>query len=129
MTTEFGFTYESVEQLAADLTRRGLELPLSDDFSRLARPVAFGRLTVPNRLAVQPMEGCDGLADGSPGELTVRRYDRFAAGGAGMIWFEACAVAPEARASSGCTRATRRPSVRWSAARGRSPGGSAAIGR
>ena len=45
------------------------------------------------------MEGCDGTADGSPDELTVRRYDRFAKGGAGMIWFEATAVMKEARAN------------------------------
>ena len=27
------------------------------------------------------MEGCDGTAGGSPDELTLRRYDRFAKGG------------------------------------------------
>ena len=52
-----------------------------------------------NRLAIHPMEGCDGNADGSPGELTFRRYQRFGAGGAKLIWGEACAVVPEGRAN------------------------------
>src|SRR4051794_38993388 len=45
------------------------------------------------------MEGCDGTLDGSPGELTVRRYVRFGAGGAKLLWGEACAVTPEGRAT------------------------------
>jgi len=65
----------------------------------LGKAVGFGRLTVANRLAVQPMEGCDATADGAPTDLTVRRYRRFAAGGAGLIWWEATAVVPEGRAN------------------------------
>ena len=45
------------------------------------------------------MEGCDGEPDGSPGELTFRRYHRFGAGGAKLIWGEAAAVVPEGRAN------------------------------
>lgn len=45
------------------------------------------------------MEGCDGTPDGAPGELTFRRYKRFAAGGAGLLWVEACAVCNEGRAN------------------------------
>ena len=45
------------------------------------------------------MEDCDGNPDGTPGELTLRRYRRFGAGGAKLIWGEACAVVPEARAN------------------------------
>ena len=45
------------------------------------------------------MEGCDGTFDGAPDELTRRRYLRFAAGGAGLIWFEATAIVPEGRAN------------------------------
>jgi len=93
------FAYRSLDELTDDISRRGLDLPASDDVSILAEPVAFGRLTVPNRLAVQPMEGCDASADGAPGELAVRRYKRFAGGGAGLIWFEACAVVGEGRAN------------------------------
>ena len=59
----------------------------------------MGGRTVGNRLAIQPMEGCDAELDGSPGELTFRRYHRFGAGGAKLIWGEACAVVPEGRAN------------------------------
>lgn len=45
------------------------------------------------------MEGCDSERDGSPSELVKRRYNRFASGGAGLIWFEACAVVHEGRAN------------------------------
>ncbi len=55
---------------------------------------------VPNRLACHPMEGCDGLVNGAPSDLTLRRYKRFGAGGgAGLIWFEACAMLKESRAN------------------------------
>ena len=45
------------------------------------------------------MEGCDGTSDGNIGELTERRYMRFAESGAGIIWFEATAVCQEGRAN------------------------------
>jgi NADPH2 dehydrogenase len=45
------------------------------------------------------MEGCDGTLEGAPDELTFRRYRRFGAGGAKLIWGEATAVLPEARAN------------------------------
>jgi NADPH2 dehydrogenase len=66
----------------------------------LARPVRVGPITVGNPLAIQPMEGCDGTPDGSPGELTWRRYERFARGGAKLIWFEATAVREDGRANT-----------------------------
>src|SRR5438132_5896064 len=46
------------------------------------------------------MEGCDGTPDGRPDELTFRRYRRFGAGGAKLIWGEATAVLEEGRANS-----------------------------
>ena len=45
------------------------------------------------------MEGCDGTLDGRPDELTFRRYQRFGAGGAKLIWGEATAVVDEGRAN------------------------------
>jgi NADPH2 dehydrogenase len=66
----------------------------------LARPVRVGALTVGNSIAIQPMEGCDGTLDGRPGELTWRRYERFARGGAKLIWFEATAVREDGRANT-----------------------------
>jgi 2,4-dienoyl-CoA reductase (NADPH2) len=70
-----------------------------EDVSILSEPVKVGKLVIPNSLAVHPMEGCDGDSQGRPGKLTLRRYERFAAGGAGLIWAEATAVVPEGRAN------------------------------
>ncbi len=74
-------------------------LPLSSNLEILKRPLSLSTGTIPNRLAIQPMEGCDGKADGSPDERTVRRYERFAGSGAGLIWFEAVAVQEDGRAN------------------------------
>jgi 2,4-dienoyl-CoA reductase-like NADH-dependent reductase (Old Yellow Enzyme family) len=65
----------------------------------LGRRLSAGSLELPNALSIHPMEGCDAEADGSPSDLTLRRYCRFAAGGAGMLWFEACAVVAEGKAN------------------------------
>jgi 2,4-dienoyl-CoA reductase-like NADH-dependent reductase (Old Yellow Enzyme family) len=65
----------------------------------LAQSVRVGALTVGNSIAIQPMEGCDGTPDGNPDELTWRRYERFARGGAKLIWFEATAVRQDGRAN------------------------------
>lgn len=74
-------------------------IPYADDLSVLSLPFLLGEKTIPNRICYQPMEGCDGTPDGAPDELTIRRYLRFAKGGAGLIWFEATAVVPEGRAN------------------------------
>lgn len=74
-------------------------LPFTEDTSVLAKELCVGAKIIPNRLACQAMEGCDGTLSGEPGELTLRRYGRFARGGAGLIWFEATAVMQEGRAN------------------------------
>ncbi len=74
-------------------------LPHTDDWSVLRTPVTIGTKTAPNRIAYQAMEGCDGTAAGSPDELTIRRYERFASGGPGIVWVEATAVKKEGRAN------------------------------
>lgn len=94
------FKYKTPEALLADAEARGLDLRLSEDLSPLLRPHPLGRRTAGNRMAIQPMEGCDGNLDGTPGELTFRRYERFGAGGAKLIWMEATAVVPEGRANT-----------------------------
>ncbi len=75
------------------------ELPFSENTEILSKPLFINNKTVKNRLACQAMEGCDGNPDGTPGELTLRRYDRFSRGGAGLIWYEATAVMPEGKAN------------------------------
>ena len=57
----------------------------------------IGSHLFPNRVVLQPMEGCDCNEDGSPSELTMEKYRRAAKSGAGLIWFEANAVCPEGR--------------------------------
>ena len=93
------FKYKSAEALAQDARSRGLDIRLSDDLAPLAAPIEVGGRRVGNRLAIQPMEGCDGTLDGAPDELTFRRYRRFGEGGAKLIWGEAAAVVPEGRAN------------------------------
>lgn len=94
------FKFHSLADLWAECQRLHLELRFSDDLTPLFQPVAIGPLRTGNALCVQPMEGCDGTLDGRPGELTYRRYQRFGAGGAKLIWGEATAVLDEARANS-----------------------------
>ena len=66
----------------------------------LARKVTVAGRQVGNSMCIHPMEGCDGELDGTPGELTTRRYVRFAEGGAKLLWFEATAVRPDGRANT-----------------------------
>lgn len=94
------FKYKSPADLAAEARELGHELALADDLSPLFKPVLIGDRTAGNRLLVQPMEGCDGTLDGQPDELTFRRYRRFGAGGAKVIWGEATAVCDEGRANT-----------------------------
>ena len=93
------FRFRTVDELVAGIQDLGVDLPVDAEVTSLTRSVVIGRGRAPNALAVQPMEGCDGTAAGAPGELTVRRYLRFARGGAGLLWFEATAVAQEGRAN------------------------------
>ncbi|MCR4622623.1 MAG: flavin oxidoreductase/NADH oxidase [Clostridiales bacterium] len=94
------FHYKTWNDIELTAGRLGISLPHSDDLAVLNTPLKIGAFTAHNRIALQPMEGTDGTETGSPGELTVRRYLRFAEGGAGLIWFEAVATAPEVRASA-----------------------------
>jgi len=97
--THAPFRLADLDDLRAAIEQLGLDLAVSEDISCLTRPVEVAGHKLPNSMAIQPMEGCDGTSDGSPGELTLRRYQRFGAGGAGLIWFEATAVVPWGRAN------------------------------
>lgn len=74
-----------------------LHIPVAEDTSVLGSPLSAGRMQIPNAIAIQPLEGCDCTRSGAPSELTKLRYERYARGGAGMIWFEACAVSADGR--------------------------------
>ena len=93
------FRFKAAEELKKKAVELGIELPWSDSLDTLFRPAVIDGVEVSNRLIVQPMEGFDSDENGVPGELAFRRYGRYAAGGSGMIWFEACSVVPEGRSN------------------------------
>ena len=77
----------------------GKAIPFAQQCSQLNTPFSVCSRTLRNRIVFQPMEGADSQDNGAPGELTKRRYTRFAESGAGIIWFEAVAVCDEGRAN------------------------------
>ena len=84
--------------LETELARIGAALPVSDALEVLSEPMEVAGRRLANRFVVQPMEGVDAAdADGTPSELTFRRYRRYAAGGSALVWFESVAVLPEGR--------------------------------
>ena len=89
------FRYGNLRELYAACP----QLPKKGDVEILSKPVAGEGFVCKNAIAIQPMEGCDGTTGGAPGEWTMRRYKRFAAGGAGLVWAEAISVVPEGRAN------------------------------
>ena len=60
-------------------------------------PIIINKTNISNRIVLQPMEGCDSVADGSPSDLTIQKYIKAAQSGAGTVWFEANAVCHEGR--------------------------------
>lgn len=97
----FDFNYKTLDDVRADLDRLGLDLPLSEDTSVLARgfDVKGDAIRFKNAVAIHPMEGFDSAPDGGPSELTTRRYMRFADSDAGLYWFEAVAISNESRSN------------------------------
>jgi NADPH2 dehydrogenase len=88
------------EALRAEISRLGVDISLEPDIQASLTPIQIGGRTAGNRLAIHPMEGCDGTLEGAPDALTVRRWSRFASGGAKLLWGEAIAVDPDARANT-----------------------------
>src|SRR4051812_37529543 len=85
--------------------RLGIDLPFDETVeagaeSPLGRPYHWRGGDVGNRFAILPMEGWDGQEDGTPSDLTVRRWENFGRSGAKLIWGgEAVAVRPDGRAN------------------------------
>jgi 2,4-dienoyl-CoA reductase-like NADH-dependent reductase (Old Yellow Enzyme family) len=96
---------KTAEDFLSHMAVIGANMPFDADLlpapdGPLAQPFAVAGQTVGNRFCVLPMEGWDGTADGRPTELTFRRWRRFGAGGAKLIWGgEAVAVRADGRAS------------------------------
>ena len=104
---------KTVAALRARLDELGLELPIDEQIltaeqgSPLAQPMKVGGLLVGNRWCIHPMEGWDANRDGSPSELTLRRWKHFGLSGAKFIWGgEAAAVQADGRANPQQTLAT-----------------------
>lgn len=94
------FHYANLDGVRQTAERLHAFLPIQEDLSPLYAPLTLAGKTVNNRIAFQPMEGTDGTEDGAPDKWTIRRYERFAKAGPGVIWFEAVATVPEGRASA-----------------------------
>ncbi len=86
--------------LQGEVNRLGVGIRFEPDIREALTPLTIGGRTLGNRFAIHPMEGCDGTLAGAPDELTFRRWGRFAAGGAKLLWGEAIAIEPDARANS-----------------------------
>jgi len=95
------FRYKNGEELIKKAREIGYQLPYIDDLSPLFDQFLLEGFSIFNRFVVQPMEGYDSEAGGSPSSLTRRRYLRYAEGGSGIIWFEAVAVSPDGRSNPG----------------------------
>ncbi len=97
---------KDVSALKDHLATSVWELPLEDrvltaeEGSPLAEACWVGQRRVGNRWCIHPMEGWDAHGDGSPSDLTLRRWENFGLSGAKLIWGgEAAAVRPDGRAN------------------------------
>ena len=69
--------------------------------NKLAEKVSYRNRIIGNRWSILPMEGWDCLPDGSPSDLTIRRWKRFAISGAKLLYgVEACAVMNEGKSNT-----------------------------
>ncbi len=93
------FKFSSLQELMDKAKGLNAAIDATENLDIIKRPVKVGSRTAPNSFAVLPMEGCDSEPDGSPSDLVRRRYSRFSKGGAGLLWWEACAVVEEGKAN------------------------------
>jgi 2,4-dienoyl-CoA reductase (NADPH2) len=91
--------YKTLQELKIHCESNGYKIGFSDDKEVFSKKKLVGKTVLQNSCAILPMEGNDANEDGSPSGLTERRYLRFAASGAALIWCEAIAVVREGRAS------------------------------
>ncbi|MGH7222160.1 MAG: NADH:flavin oxidoreductase [Gemmataceae bacterium] len=96
---------KTADEFRAHLAALGIDMPFDEKLCHgpdapLARPCIVEGRTIGNRFAILPMEGWDGTRDGRPSELTRRRWQRFGASGAKLIWGgEAVAIRHDGRAN------------------------------
>lgn len=98
-------TLKTAEAFGRHLHASGIDLPFDDVLAKgpaspFAQPLEKDGLRAGNRFCILPMEGWDGTPAGEPSELMERRWRRFGASGAKLIWgCEAAAVRHDGRAS------------------------------
>ena len=98
-------SFKTAAAFRAHLDGAGIALEFDDtllppESSPLAQPLTVGDVRVGNRFCILPMEGWDGNPDGTPSDLTTRRWTNFGRSGAKLIWGgEAVAVCLEGRAN------------------------------
>ena len=83
MIISLKFNYKTLEDIKKDCQQNNINISFSEDLSVLSKNLEINGRMVPNRFVIQPMEGFDSNDQGVPGELTFRRYKRYARGG----WF------------------------------------------
>lgn len=89
----------SKQQLINEFIEQGLNLPFSEDLSFYKNSFVIKEKKIENRIGILPLEGFDSNLDGSPSDMVHRRYIRFIRSGAGIIWFEACAVSDDGKSN------------------------------
>ena len=98
-------SFKTAQAFRTHLDNAGITLEFDDKLlppqsSPLAQAITVGNVRVGNRFCILPMEGWDGNTDGTPSDLTTRRWTNFGRSGAKLIWGgEAVAVCPEGRAN------------------------------
>ncbi|MEJ0071405.1 MAG: hypothetical protein WDO24_24675 [Pseudomonadota bacterium] len=98
-------SFDNVAAFKRYLADNAIDMPCDDSVASgpdapLAKPIEVLGRTIPNRFAIHPMEGWDGLEDGNPSDNTFRRWQRFGRSGAKFFWGgEAVAVRPDGKAN------------------------------
>lgn len=102
-TVRFPFDLSQIrtaEEFREKTAQAGYRIPVSADLGVLGRSFSAGGRSFGNSMAVQPLEGLDADENGAPSSLTLARYEKLAAQGAGILWVEATAICPEGRDST-----------------------------
>ena len=94
--------FKTLDAFRDYLRQESIDIPLAEDgvMQAMAQPLNCSGRTVGNRWSILPMEGWDCSADGSPTDLTRRRWLRFARSGAKLLYgTEAAAVMHSGRSN------------------------------
>lgn len=93
------FRYRHIHELKKDIEELELDIKVSNNTDLFETKVDLGDCIIPNSIVSLPMEGGDSNEKGSPTQLTYRKYEKIARGGAGLIWLEAVSVSKDGRSN------------------------------